>query len=95
MACEGVSFPENETPHFRNIVTLSYPNETSTELSLHVTECLYSDAFKELEAEDLGYIMVCNPDHAYAQTCNPRIKLRRTKTLMQGDSHCNHIWYWE
>jgi hypothetical protein len=85
---------ENESPEFRNIVTLTYPHESSTELSLHVTECLYAEVFKELKAEELGYLMVCNPDHAYAQTCHPRIKLRRSKTLMQGDSCCNHTWYW-
>ena len=86
---------ENESPEFRNIVSLTYPHESSTELSLHVTECLYAEVFKELEAEELGYLMVCNTDHAYAQTCHPQIKLRRSKTLMQGDSYCDHTWYWE
>jgi len=86
---------ENESPEFRNIVSLTYSHETSTELSLHVTECLYTEVFKELEAEELGYLMVCNPDHAYAQTCHHQIKLRRSKTLMQGDSYCDHTWYWK
>jgi hypothetical protein len=85
---------ENETTEFKNLVSLSYPSETSSELSLHVDECLYANIFKELDAESLGYLMVCNPDHAYAQACNPSVKLRRTKTLMEGDSHCNHTWYW-
>ena len=86
---------ENESPEFRNIVSLTYPHESMTKLSLHITGCLYAEVFKELEAEELGYLMVCNPDHAYAQTCHPQIKLRRSKTLMQGDSYCDHTWYWE
>jgi hypothetical protein len=86
---------ENDSTEFRNILSLTYPHESSSELSLHVTECLYAEVFKELEAEELGFLMVCNPDHAYAQTCHPQIKLRRSKTLMQGDSYCDHTWYWE
>jgi hypothetical protein len=86
---------ENESPEFRNIVSLTYPHESSIELSLNVTMCLYAEVFKELKAEELGYLMVCNPDHAYAQTCHPQIKLRRSKTIMQGDSYCDHTWHWE
>lgn len=38
--------------------------------------------------------MVCKTDHAYAQASHPRIKLRRSKTLMEGHEHCDHTWYW-
>lgn len=86
---------ENKSIDFKNIIAVSYPHESPTELSLHVSECLYADVFKELAATESGYLMVCNPDHAYAHTCHPRIKLRRSKTIMQGDSHCNHTWYWD
>jgi hypothetical protein len=86
---------DNESPHFRNIVALSYIHESTMELSLKVSECLWAEVFKELNAEEIGYLMVCNPDHAYAQACHPNIKLKRSKTLMQGDSYCNHKWYWD
>ena len=39
---------ENESPEFRNIVSLTYAHESSSELSLHVTECLYAEVFREL-----------------------------------------------
>jgi len=51
---------ENESPEFRNIVSLTYPHETSTELSLHVKECFYAEVFKELEAEEL-----CRSNHSF------------------------------
>jgi hypothetical protein len=86
---------DNESPDFKKILALTYPHESPTELSLHVTKCLHAEAFKELNAEELGYLIVCNPDHAYAQACHPNIKLKRSKTLMQGDSFCNHTWYWD
>jgi hypothetical protein len=86
---------DNKSSYFKNIISLTYSCESSKELSLHVTECLHSQVFKELNAEELGYLIVCNPDHAYAQACHPKIKLKRSKTLMQGDSYCNHTWYWD
>ena len=86
---------ENEQPNFRNIVELTYLHESETELSLNVSRCLYAEVFDELGAADLGFLMVCHPDHAYAQASHPKIKLRRTKTLMQGDSCCDHVWFWD
>ena len=86
---------ENESIEVRNKVTIRYVKDTELELGMHVTECLDAEVFKELEAEDIGYLVVCNPDHAYAKTCNPCVKLRRNKTLMQGDDFCDHLWYWD
>jgi len=76
-------------------IVLTYLEETSNKLALHVTECLWAKVFKEMNATDLGYVLHCQPDFAYAEACHPRIKMRRTKTLMQGDSYCDHTFYWE
>ena len=85
---------ENEQPSLRNIFELTYPHESENELSLNVTRCLYAEVFKELDATELSYMMVCNPDHAYAQASHPRIKLRRFMTLMKGHDCCDHTWFW-
>lgn len=85
---------ENASAFFSNTLTLTYPEETSNKLTLHVTECLWAKVFKEMDATDLGYVLFCQPDFAYAEACHPKIKMRRTKTLMQGDSYCNHTFYW-
>ena len=86
---------DNESIRVRNKVTIRYVKDTESELGLHVTECLDAEVFKELEAEDIGYFVVCNPDYAYARACNTCIKLMRNKTLMQGDEYCDHLWYWD
>jgi hypothetical protein len=86
---------DNESIDFINTVAIKYVIDTDSELGLHVSECLVAEVFKELGAEDVGYLVVCNPDHAYAQACSPCVKLRRSKTLMQGDEYCDHEWYWE
>ena len=86
---------ENASPYFSHTLTLTYPEETPDRLTLHVTECLWAKVFKEINATDLGYVLFCQPDFAYAKACHPKIKMRRTKTLMQGDDCCNHTFYWE
>ncbi len=86
---------ENASPFFSHVLTFTYTEETPKKLTLHVTECLKAKIFKEMNATDLGYVMFCHPDFAYAQACHPKIKMKRTKTLMQGDRYCDHTYYWE
>jgi hypothetical protein len=86
---------ENKSPFWVHTLTLTHPEETPKKLSYHVTECLWAKTFKEMNAIDLGYILCCRPDFAMARAYHPRIGLKRTKTLMQGHSHCNHTYYWK
>jgi hypothetical protein len=78
-----------------HVLTLDYPQETSKKLSCHVTECLAAKTFREMNATDLGYILCCHPDFAMARAYHPKLRLKRTKTLMQGDTYCNHTYYWK
>jgi hypothetical protein len=86
---------ENASPYFSHTITLTYPEETPNKLALNVTECLWAKVFKEMKATDLGYVLFCQPDFAYAEACHSNIKMKRTKTLMQGDNYCDHTFYWE
>ena len=43
----------------------------------------------------VGYASICHPDFAMTEGYNPKMKLLRTKTLMQGDDCCNHCWVME
>ncbi len=92
---KAIEKDENASPFFSHVLTFTYTEETQTKLTLHVTECLKAKIFKEMNATDLGYVMFCHPDFAYAQACHPKIKMKRTKTLMQGDRYCDHTYYWE
>jgi hypothetical protein len=84
-----------ESPFWSHTLTMTFPEETPKKIVHHITECLWAKTFKEMNATDLGYIMSCHPDFATAQVYHPKIKLKRTKTLMQGDSYCDHTYYWE
>jgi hypothetical protein len=86
---------KEKSPLWAHMLTLTHPEETPKKLSYHVTECLWAKTFKEMNATDLGYILCCGSDFAMARAYHPKMRLKRTKTLMQGDSYCNHTYYWK
>lgn len=69
--------------------------DTDRVLQVKYTECIYADIFREANAQDIGYAAFCHGDFAIFSALDSRIKLIRTKTLMQGDDCCNHRFIWE
>lgn len=63
--------------------------DTARVFEYRVWRCLWAKAFREERAGDIGYAMVCHPDFSVAAAFNPKLKLIRTKTLMQGHECCN------
>ena len=86
---------QEKTPAWKHMLTLTHPEETPTKFCYNVTECLWAKTFKDMNATDLGYILCCGQDFAQARAYHPKMRLKRTKTLMQGDNHCNHIYCWK
>ena len=60
-----------------------------------VRECLWAKTFEDMEDKELGYVICCKGDFAMAPAVSPKLSLKRTKTLMQGDECCDHEWCWE
>ncbi len=58
-------------------------------------ECLYAEVFRSLNAADLGLIILCNGDVTSAEAFHPKLRLERTKTLMQGDDCCDFKYVWD
>lgn len=69
--------------------------DTDNVLQIKYTECIYADIFREVNAQDIGYAAFCHGDFAIFSALDHRIKLIRTKTLMQGDDCCDHRFVWE
>ena len=61
----------------------------SPHLRFNVNRCRYAEFYKELGLADLGYLIHCNRDHAMIDGFNPDLKLTRTRTVMEGASHCD------
>ena len=77
-------------PRYRAQLTHEVVVDTDTVFELKVTECLTSWAFRQANAADIGHAYICFGDYAWAESFNPKIKMVRDKTLMQGHDYCNH-----
>lgn len=80
---------------FKDAVIYETTENTEKKLTFIITECLYAKTFQELEEPDFGYSLSCHGDFEMAKAFHPKIKLTRTKTLMQGDDHCDICYTWE
>ena len=57
--------------------------------------CLWAKSFREMGAEDIGYLWACGADHAIMRALNPRIRLRQGKTRMHGCDSCDSQVTWD
>lgn len=66
--------------------------DTETRQAYRFTRCMWAEIFRSLNAEDIGF-WICEGDGPAAAAFNPRIKFKRTKTLMEGNDYCDHMFY--
>lgn len=64
-------------------------------LDFNVTRCRYSEMYKAMGLGEIGHLLSCNRDGTFCEGYDPRIKLERTQTLMQGASHCDFRYTFE
>jgi hypothetical protein len=87
------SFHDNEMG--KSTQTIEVLESTPRKYSFIVRECLWSKVYRDEDAGDLGYGLECATDFIFAKTCNPKLRLERRKTLMQGDPCCEFTYTWE
>lgn len=80
---------------YESTLTKEIVEDTEKAFELKVTECIWADTFLRAKAGDIGYAWVCWGDYAWAEAFNPKIKMIRDKTLMQGHDYCNHRYVWK
>jgi hypothetical protein len=81
-------------PEMLASLTMEIIEDTDTVFEIRVTDCLAAESFLPYKAGDIGYAAVCWGDYNWASDFNPKIKLIRDKTLMQGHDCCNHKYVW-
>jgi hypothetical protein len=79
----------------RHTTTIEVVEDSEKKLALKYTACLWAKTMHDLGHPELGQLICCKPDYAMTQAYHPNVRLTRTKTLMQGDDHCNHTYTWE
>lgn len=62
---------------------------TPTTLFFNVTRCPYFERYHELGLKDLGVALSCCRDEPFARGFNAKLRLERSKTLMEGADLCD------
>jgi hypothetical protein len=62
---------------------------TPTAFDFNVTRCRYAEMYREMGLADLGAVLSCSRDAAFCEGYDPKLKLTRTQTLMDGAPHCD------
>jgi hypothetical protein len=75
-------------PLYQHTLTFEIIKDTVKEAEMRITECLWAKTFRQENAADIGFAMVCNPDLANLKAYNPQIALNRSKLLMEGNNEC-------
>ena len=83
-------FANPKSPMWAGNLKYEVVEDIETAFELKVEDCISASIFRDANAANIGYAWVCWADYAWAQGFNPKIKLVRNKTLMQGHDCCNH-----
>jgi hypothetical protein len=63
--------------------------KTRQTLSFNVTRCCYAELYDRLGMQEYGFCLSCNRDESLIRGFNPRMKLLRNQTIMQGAKICD------
>ena len=78
-------------PNYDQTLTLEIVEDTDKAFGLRVTECVWAKVFRDAGLGGaIGHAAICNMDYFWPPAFNASFKMERSKTLMQGDEHCNH-----
>jgi L-2-amino-thiazoline-4-carboxylic acid hydrolase-like protein len=58
-------------------------------LEFDVRRCRYAEMYAEMGLANIGHLLSCNRDAAFCIGYNPKMKLTRTRTIMDGADHCD------
>ena len=62
--------------------------ETEDTLNFDVTRCRYAEMYREMGLGDIGHLLSCQRDGTFCEGYDPRIKMERSQTIMQGAERC-------
>lgn len=89
--------PGQEMRHFIDIqkyweqddaLDTDHLEESDERYSYDVHHCAYADMYRRLGLGDLGFILSCSRDVAFARGYNKNLELDRASTIMQGANLC-------
>jgi len=72
-----------------NALEIDVQHQDAERFDFNVTRCRYAEMYREMGLGDIGHLLSCNRDGTFCEGYDPKLKLTRTQTIMQGASHCD------
>ena len=69
--------------------------QTDPSFTFNVVRCRYAETYKAMGLGEIGHLLSCNRDGAFCEGYDPKLKLERSQTIMQGASHCDFKYSYE
>lgn len=60
-------------------------------IGYHFTRCMWAEVYRELGEPELGFL-ICAGDEPAVRAYNPKLAIKRTNVLMNGDEMCDHVF---
>jgi hypothetical protein len=61
---------------------------SETRFDFNVTRCQYAETYKAMGLGKIGHLLSCNRDASFCEGYDPRMKLERKQTIMEGAKCC-------
>ena len=69
--------------------------QTEKTYFLNVTRCRYAEEYEKMGIRDWGEVFSCCRDFGFIEGFNPKMKLVRTQTIMEGAPYCDFRYFLE
>jgi len=72
-----------------NALKIEVVEETDRTYFFNVTNCKYAEMYREAGLLEFGGVLSCCRDYEMIKGFNPKMKLTRTQTIMEGEKLCD------
>lgn len=63
--------------------------QNAKHFDFNIKRCSYAEMYKGMGLGHIGHLLSCQRDGALCEGYDPKIKMKRTQTIMEGASHCD------
>jgi len=88
-----IDIQSNWTAENALVIEPVYRDESRYEFN--VTRCRYAEMYKAMGLGEIGGLLSCNRDGSFCEGYDPKLKMTRTQTIMEGASHCDFRYRYE
>jgi len=70
-------------------LTIETLRQDGEQLDFNVVGCRFAEMYRQMGAEDLGFLLSCSRDFSLSEGYSGDLHLERTQTIMQGAAYCD------